>query len=432
MKTNGKKHVVIVDGYSTGRELVRELSGRGVTCLHLRSTPQIPSVVSKCFDVSAYDKDLGYLGTVDAAIDRLCVLCPDAVVAGSEWGVTFAEFVADGLGLPTNRIETISARRNRFDMIEAVRVHGLRTADQAPVHTAEEAHVWAKRHRKWPVVVKPMLSAGSDGVVICNHHADIDHAFAQALYRENLLGSFNDRLMIQSYLSGPQFIVNTVSRGGRHFVSDVWQVAYRVVPGGSSAPGSMTLLDPSRPVSRDLVAYTLAALRALGIENGAAHSELRMTPQGPALIETGASLMGEAMDAAPYQAAGLPTQASRYADALTAGNAVNCSAQGENTYVFKRNLVKVFFEFDQRATVRDTDGLSKLKALPSFHGHYRSLGKGAQVWRGSDSLFFGGVVYLVHDDPKQIEADLRQFREWESAGELYALDPVTTEESLVS
>jgi hypothetical protein len=432
MKTHENKHVVIVDGYSTGRELVRELVGRGVTCLHLRSTPQIPSLVSKCFDVSAYDKDLGHLGPVDAAISRLHVLRPDAVVAGSEWGVTFAEFVAHGLGLPTNRIETISARRNKFDMIEAVRAHGLRTADQASVQTAKEAHAWAKRHGKWPVVVKPMLSAGSDGVIICNHHADIDHAFAQALYRENLLGCFNDRLMIQSYLSGPQFIVNTVSRGGRHFVSDAWHYAYRAVPGGSIAAGSMTLLDPSRSVSRELIAYTLAVLPTLGIENGAAHSELRMTPQGPALIETGARLMGGAMDAAPYQAVGLPTQASRYADVLTASNAVTYSAPGKSTYGFKRNLVKAFFVFDQAGTVRDADGLSKLKALPSFHSHYRGLETGARVWRTSDSLFCGGVVYLVHDDPKQIEADLRQFREWEAAGELYALDPVTTEENLVS
>lgn len=432
MKTDGKKQVVIVDGYSTGSELAHELSSRGATCLHLRSTPQIPSAVAKHFDVSAYEKDLGYLGPVDVAIDRLHVLSPDAVVAGSEWGVTFAEFVANGLELPTNRIETISARRNRFDMIEAVRAHGLRTADQSPVHTVEEAHVWAKRHGKWPVVVKPLLGAGADGVVICNHHADIDQAFAQTLYRENLLGSFNDRLMIQSYLSGPQFVVNTVSRSGRHFVSDVWQVAYRMVPGGASAASSMTLLDPSRPVSRDLIAYTLATLRALGIENGAAHSELRMTPQGPALTEAGASLMDGAMDAAPYHAAGLPTQASRYAGAMMASNAVNCSAQSENMYVFKRNLVKVFFEFGQRATVRDTQGLSRLKALPSFHGHYGGLGKGAHVWRSSDSRFRGGVVYLVHDDPKQIERDLQQFREWEAAGELYALGAVATEESLVS
>jgi biotin carboxylase len=432
MKTLRNKRVVIVDGYSTGRELVRELSRRGMTCLHVRSTAQIPAPVVNCFDVSAYDKDLGYLGPVAEAATALQILSPDAVVAGSEWGVTFAEFVAQDLGLPTNRIETISARRNKFDMIKAVRAHGLHVAEQSSVTSAREAHLWAMLHGKWPIVVKPMLSAGSDGVVICRDHADIDYAFAQALYRENFLGCFNDRLMIQSYLAGPQFIVNTVSRGNRHFVTDAWHVAYRTVPGGSIAAGSMTLLDPEQATSRVLFDYTLAVLPALGIENGAAHSELRMTAQGPALIETGARLMGGAMDLDSYRAAGLPTQASRYADALTMPAGAIGSVDGEDTYALKRHLAKVFFIFDRAGEVYDTDGLSKLKTLPSFHAHYRALEKGARVWRTSDSLFCGGVVYLVHEESEQIDDDIQRFREWEAAGDLYTVVPATADESLVS
>jgi hypothetical protein len=436
MKTHSRQCVVIVDGYSTGPELVRELSSRGATCLHLRSTAEIPSLVANCFDAGAYDKDLGYLGPVSEAAAGLAIVQPDAVVAGSEWGVTFAEFVAQDLGLPTNRIETISARRNKFDMIKAVRAHGLYVADQASVGSPNEAHLWATLHGTWPVVVKPMLSANSDGVVICHDHADIDHAFAQALYRENLLGCFNDRLVIQSYLAGPQFIVNTVSRGGRHCVTDAWYVAYRAVPGGSVAAESMTLLDPSLALSRVLFDYTLEALSALGFENGAAHSELRMTRQGPALIETGACLMGGAMDPDSYRTAGLPTQASRYADVLTLGVDENDSAAGSRGYAFKRHLAKVFFVFSMAGEVRGTRGLSKLKMLSSFHAHYRALEKGARVWRTSDSLFCGGVVYLVHENREQIHADIRQFREWEAAGELYAVATATTtaktEESLTS
>jgi len=277
-----------------------------------------------------------------------------------------------------------------------------------------------------------MLSAGSDGVVICHDHADIDYAFAQALYRENFLGCFNDRLMIQSYLAGPQFIVNTVSQDNRHFVTDAWHVAYRTVPGGSIASGSMTLLDPELAISRELFDYTLAVLRALGIENGAAHSELRVTAQGPALIETGARLMGGAMDLDSYRAAGLPTQASRYADALAMPTGASRSIDGKDTYALKRHLAKVFFIFDRAGEVHGTDGLAKLKTLPSFHAHYRALEKGARVWRTSDSLFCGGVVYLVHEDSKQIHEDIQQFREWEAAGELYTVFPARVEESLVS
>jgi hypothetical protein len=45
-------------------------------------------------------------------------------------------------------------------------------------------------------------------------------------------------------------------------------------------------------------------------------------------------------------------------------------------------------------------------------------------------------VYLVHENREQIHADIRQFREWEAAGELYAVATATTtaktEESLTS
>jgi hypothetical protein len=424
--------VVIVDGYSTGRELVRELAQRGATCLHLRSTERIPRLASKSFDARAYDADLGYLGSVDAAVGTLPSVAPDAVVAGSEWGVTYAEFVAEGLGLPTNRIETVGARRNKFNMIEAVRAQGLRAAEQASVESAQEAHLWAERRGRWPVVVKPMLSAGSDGVVICRNHDDIDYAFSQALYRENLLGCFNERLLVQSYLAGRQFIVNTVSRNGRHCVTDAWHYAYRTVPGGSVAAGSMELLDPALPANRALIDYTLEVLPALGIENGAAHSEIRWTPDGPALIETGARLMGGAMDAASYRAAGLPTQASRYADVLTMREGDEDAVMGDGCYTLARHLTKVFFIFEEAADVTGTEGLAKLRTLPSFHAHYRALEPGARVWRTSDSLFCGGAVYLVHDDVKQIEADAEQFREWEEAGELYGLRPVSAHRSRLS
>ncbi len=421
MKHHHSKRVVIVDGYSTGRELVRELAGRGATCMHLRSTERVPSLMSKSFDIGAYHEDLGYLGSVDAALGRLPEIHPDAVVAGSEWGVTYAEFVAEGLGLPTNRIETVTARRNKFNMIEAVRAHGLRAAEQASVESAEEAHHWVERHGRWPVVVKPMLSAGSDGVVICNDHDDIDLAFSQALFRENLLGCFNERLLVQSYLSGPQFIVNTVSHNGRHCVTDAWHYSYRTVRGGSIAAGSMELLDPKLPANRALIDYTLEVLPALGIENGAAHSELRWTPEGPVLIETGARLMGGAMDADSYRAAGLPTQASRYADVLTMEDGDEDAVMGNSRYTFARQLTKVFFIFEEAAEVCSVDGLEKLRTLPSFHAHYRALEPGARVWRTSDSLFCGGAVYLVHDDPRQIEKDVQQFRDWEAVGELYGL-----------
>src|SRR5262249_51831737 len=156
---------------------------------------------------------------------------------------------------------------------------------------------WARAHGRWPVVVKPLASAAAEGVSICRSHADIDQAFAAAFGQTTTMGGRNDELLLQGYLAGPQFIVNAVSRNGRHYVTDAWRQTTAAY-GEKVVPRETSLLDPTEPTAQALIDYTLAALPALGIENGASHSELKWTPSGPTLIETGARLMGAAMDRA--------------------------------------------------------------------------------------------------------------------------------------
>ncbi len=423
MNTCEQKRIVIVDGYSTGRDLVRELLDRDVECLHLRSTAQVPASVAKSFDPAPYDADLGYLGGVVPAAAVLATLAPDEVIAGSEFGVTFAERLAHRMKLPTNRIETLAARRDKFAMMEAVRGHGLLAPEQASVTTGAAARAWAARHAAWPIVMKPMASAGSDGVTICHDHADIDAAMEKILGRGNFIGGINDRVLMQSFLPGPQFIVNSVSRGGRHYVSDIWSMEV-AVSGSSVVPGGIALLDPGEPQAAALMEYTLDALDALGIENGAGHSELKWTPRGPALIETGARIMGAAMDRASYEAGGTESHAMVFARSLLAGAAECCALFNRRHYALARHMTKLLFNFRQPAEVVSTEGLARLRALPSFQAHYRGLAPGARVWKTQDWLCCGGVVYLIHDERRQIEADIATFREWESEGLLYGLAPL--------
>ena len=417
------RRIVIVDGYSTGRELVRELLTRDAECLHLRSSLELPAPVAKSFDPSPYHFDLGFLGGAQSTAALIAPLNPDAVVAGSEWGVTFAEDVAHQLGLPTNRQATLVARRDKFEMIEAVRRAGLRVADQASVANAAEAHEFAERHGKWPIVLKPMTSAGSDGVTICRSHEDIDRGFARDFGRVNFMGCLNDRLLVQSYLPGDQFIVNTVSHQGRHYVTDVWSMAVSL-DGSDIVPRGIALMDPTDARAAAMVDYTLGVLTALGIENGAAHTELKWTPEGPALIETGARVMGAAMDLPSYRAADMSCQASVYARVLTASPTELEVLLKARHYERRRHITKLLFNFKESAVVGGTSGLSRLGDLRSFHAHYRPLAEGDRVTKTADWLARGGVVYLIHDDPTVIAADIETFCGLERAGALYELTPV--------
>ena len=425
--TDPSQPIVIVDGYSTGRDLVRALLERDAECLHLRSTPALPSAVAGSFDPSPYDAELGYLGDAGAASDALKAFQPRSVIAGSEWGVTFAEQVAARLGLATNRPELSNARRDKFAMIETARACGLHVAQQSVVTSPAAAHAWASRHATWPVVVKPLASAGADGVTLCRSHADIDSAFAAAIDRENFMGGFNDSLLMQSYLAGPQFIVNTVSRNGRHYVTDVWSMSL-VCKGNQVIPGGIDLLDPGTSDSNALIAYTTRVLDALGIENGAAHTELRWTPEGPALIETGARIMGAAMDEASYRAAGTYSQASVYATVLSGEPWEYSRLFAHGHYEPGRHMSKLMFDFTCDGQVTSVDGLSQLRSLPSFHAHYRGLKPGDLVCKTKDWLCRGGVVYLVHDSREQISADIATFRDWERRGRLYGIESVIAAE----
>ncbi len=147
------QRIVIVDGYSTGRELVRELVDpqRRVLppCSRSRKCRPMPAMAST---LPPMHRTSATPAMPPRPVAMLAALRPDAVVAGSEWGVVYAESVAHGLGLATNRAEMLGARRDKFEMIEAVRRHGLRAAEQAAVATAAEAHGWADRHGRWPIV----------------------------------------------------------------------------------------------------------------------------------------------------------------------------------------------------------------------------------------------------------------------------------------
>lgn len=421
MQFSDNRRVVVVDGYSSGRELARELKALGAQCFHLCSAEDPPAAMASRFDPGPFALDLGYCGEPSHVAKLLSLLAPHHVVAGSELGVTYAEQLAHLLGRPTNLFGRANARRNKYEMIRAVQEQGLLCASQSVVSNEVEAVGWAQRLNRWPVVVKPLDGAASDHVTICHDVEDVRQACARALLRENILGIVNERLLVQSYLEGPQFIVNTVSRDGRHFVTDAWRMHVRLQPGYSIVTEDNELLDPDSDIASKLIDYTFKAISALGIVNGAAHSELKWTANGPALIETGARPMGLPMERASYDKAGLKTQCGYYALDLVRPDIMNGIRARRDRFEKRSNLTEVLFLFDRPGEICSVDGLSRLQQLPSFHAHYGALRVGERVTKTTNSLGKGGTIYLVHDDQQQIQRDKEAIRRWETDGALYKI-----------
>jgi biotin carboxylase len=421
------KRVLIIDGYSTAPSLVAALNALGAECLHMRSVETPPTALGQRFTSKGYISDFGFLGSPKDVLPKLEETQVDAVVAGSELGVEFAEALAHLLGLPSNNPNSSIARRNKASMGDAVARAGLRSARHAYVTTEAEAFAFVEALGDWPVVIKPVDSAGSDGVHFCHCPEDIRFAMGKTLGRSNLLGLSNEGLLIQKFLNGRQFFFNTVSNNGTHVVTDGWERRTRDIPKYANVLEDWLLVDPSTQIISDCIAYCLRVLDALGIENGAAVTEVRLTGSGPVLVETGARLNGPTMEVGPYRAAGLDgTQATVWAESIVDPALFMTRSKEAPIYKLVKNAAISFFIFKNAGSITDNTGLSRLNDLPSWCATYRTLLAGEQVEKTIDTVGRGGFIYWVHPSIDVIKADLKRFRDYEERELLYSLETAKT------
>lgn len=283
----------IVDGYSTGNFLPDAFDRLGVTVVHVQGDEELnPSTLVP--DLTKYSDAIVCAddSQLDTAVKALRQHNPIAVLAGQEPGVILADRLSELLGLPSNGSALSLARRDKYRMIEAVRAAGLRCADQLVSADPEAIVRWSENRGSYPVVVKPLTSASTDHVTICLDAAQTRAAALDVLSACNIYDEPNTAALVQSYLDGTEYIVDTVSVDGRMFACGVWKYEKTVLPGGKNIYDKDVLLDPDQAPVPELLAYTNEVLRALNIRYGPAHVEVIMTAAGPALVELGARLNG--------------------------------------------------------------------------------------------------------------------------------------------
>lgn len=281
--------VAIVDGYSTGNYLPAAFRRQEATLVHVRSTPTwmesmlLPDLEQYQHEVEGTDPH--------AAAEELKALGVTAVLAGQEPGVPLADHLSTLLGLPSNGTRHSAAKRDKFAMIETARSAGLRVADQSTASSTDEVRAWVEGLGSFPVVVKPLRSASTDGVFICSSVDEAVEAAAQVLTSHDIFGDPNHTVLVQSYLDGDEYIVDTVSAGGEHFIAGIWKY-YKNLVNGKNIYDRDVLIDPESDEAKILIEYMLDILSAFEIGWGPTHTEIKLTSGGPALVEIGARVNG--------------------------------------------------------------------------------------------------------------------------------------------
>lgn len=409
--------IAVVDGFSTGRFLVEELVARGAECVHVRTSPEAHHYEGT-FRATDYLRDLGHLPDESALARRLRDLGVSRVVPGSESGVGLADVLAGLLGAPANRAELSAARRSKHRMSEALRAAGLDAPASVEVATADEAVAWFTASGLPAVVVKPVDSAGSDRVRVCDRADEVSAAVEAIIGKPNRLGRVDRTAVVQEFLVGPEYYVNTLSERGRHRVVETWR--YTKTRTASGSP----VFDHEEPVPADapelpgIHRYASAALTALGITTGAGHSEIVLTERGPVLIDPGARLGGGVL---PWVTATFTghSHAGLLADTLLDPDALDRifgADQEEPLLRWPRPTRYVSLINRVSGTVADLAWVDRLSALPTAVAVATALRPRDALRPTTDLRTSPGFVYLVSESREDLERDYTVIRAWEQEG----------------
>ncbi len=193
--------------------------------------------------------------------------------------------LAEELGKEVNSARSIELLNDKLAMRRLLAGHGLSAV------RFEHAERWQDVARlldrfTLPVVVKPAELAGSRGVYLLRRPGELERW-------GHLLDSYGYRggLLVEEYLRGPEYSVETISSHGRHEVIGVTVKAVGAPPlfveTGHVHPA------PDTAATREIAALAVELLKLTGYRTGPAHTEVIWTKSGPRIIESQARLAGD-------------------------------------------------------------------------------------------------------------------------------------------
>ncbi|MFD9794366.1 ATP-grasp domain-containing protein [Streptomyces sp. NPDC059070] len=414
VRTINERVAVVVDGHSTGALLAPAFTAYGIGAVHVENRAERSEAHLRTFAPETYRACYAYEGDLGALVGALRPHQVGWVVAGTDSGVALADRLAAALGLPGhNDPATSAARRDKLEMQRALARAGVPAAWHEAVTTAEAARTAAARHGGAPVILKPLRSGGTDGVLLCADPAEAARAAGKLLGSATIYGERNDAVLVQEYLPGDEYMVNCVSARGRHTVLETWR-SVKTVVGTSPVYDYTELLAPDDPSARSVAAYVGRALTAVGILWGPSHTEVIVTPDGPRLVETAARPQGTADLSAITRATGRnPLTETVHAlldpDLYAAG--------GPPPPAPRRAARGVSFICPRGGRLRRDLDWAPVRRLPSFHSLLAPAPRAGEYIAPTTDLFTRpGAVYLIHEDQDTVERDHATIRRWEAEG----------------
>ena len=204
--------------------------------------------------------------------------------AGTDFSSSVA-WVAEKMGLPGISFATAMRATDKCLMRQAFQAAGV-PSPRFTCWQGEGDPVSALSGLDFPLVVKPVDNMGARGV----RRVDSEVELLQAC-RSALPLSRSSRVIIEQYMSGPELSLDAVVYRGKVTVCGVAD-RHICFPPSFVETGHTMPTDLPEATVRGIEEVFAAGIKAIGIDNGAAKGDIKLTPDGPMVGEIAARLSG--------------------------------------------------------------------------------------------------------------------------------------------
>lgn len=344
----------------------------------------------------------------EAATERLVAFARErpvqAILSVDDSGSLLAARASAALGLPHNAPQAAEAARDKYRMRALMAEAGIPVPTFRRFSTADDPQQVAQEVN-FPCVVKPLRLSGSQGVM----RADDPQQLIAAIERlTRLLQSLYDAseplpYLVEDYLPGVEVALEGMLDNGQLQVLALFDK-----PDPLEGPffEETVYVTPSRlpAETQEAIAQATAdAARALGLQRGPVHAELRVNDKGPWLLEiAGRSIGGLCSRTLRFGVeTSLETLILRQAVGLPPGNLNDPEGKQQARGVMMipipgAGLLKAVHGVEEAEAV---PGVSEIEITAPLNNMLKPLPEGES---------YLGFIFARADTPEEVEAALRE------------------------
>lgn len=271
-----RKHILVVGGRDHTLDKIERLTAR-------YSMMQIPGLVNRRqyeraarYAVMDYRNQSEVLAVARAwhSVDPF-----DAVVSFTEYGLEPASRCAADLGVAGDNLAAVLLTRDKMRMRRLLDRHGLSPVRHRVCVDVGEAAGFLRELGGAAMILKPHDGGLSEGVCVVEAESELADGWRWTR------AATSGPVLAEEFLTGPEYSVESISRRGVHEIAAITEKVTtpppRFIELGHQAPARL-----DEPAREQIVALVTAFLNLVGQRTAPAHTEIRLTPTGPRIIES--------------------------------------------------------------------------------------------------------------------------------------------------